>query len=63
MPEPVIRLACEACGARYTQPLGVITEPLADGLVVVAVEVDERAVTDWCAAHRAPYVIPTPVRV
>lgn len=63
MSEPVIRLACEACGARYTQPLNVITEPLGDGLVVVAVEMDEQQVTAWCAAHRAPYVVPTPVRV
>lgn len=63
MPQPIIRLACEACGARYTQQLDVTTEPVADGLVVVAVELDEQAVTAWCAAHRAPYVVPTPVRV
>lgn len=62
MAEALVRLACEACGSRYTDRLTVYREPTADGVRVI-VELDEAAVTAWTAAHCAPYVIPTPVRV
>lgn len=58
MAKAVVRLACEACGARYDQPLTVIREDTSAG-VKVSVELDESAVMGWCAAHRAPVVIPT----
>lgn len=62
MAEALVRLACEACGARYTDRVTVYREPCPTGVRVI-VEMDEAAVTAWCAAHRAPYIIPTPVRV
>lgn len=58
MAEALVRLLCEACGSRYTQPLTVTREDT-DAGVRVTVEVDEAEVTAWAAAHRAPVVIPT----
>lgn len=58
MHAPAVRLVCEACGDRYTQPITVTRKPCPNG-VRVTVEVDEAEVTAWAASHRAPVVIPT----